>query len=321
MGAAGGAPPPPLPLCLPPGLRLRPPDPTDAPALRSAHTSLFPVDYEDAFYDAVLASTGGVFGLLAEAAGGGDGRLAGFVTARLQCASNVDAHDAAALGFPPRPPDWPPPRGPGGGLSDPSPHRPDAVYLLTLGVAPPFRRSGLARALVAAALARGAAAGCRLAYLHAATFNDAAAGLYAGVGFAHVATFPSFYTITTGRQPDPAVTRYDAMLLATELVGGGGSMPGPLHGWTLPTRSPGAPPPTPRVSICAEVQSPPDHAPAIDTLTAWLACAVDAAAAAVAAVVDALMPTRAPPPWAARLVARGRRVAGAAEERASCECV
>ena len=167
---------------------------------------------------------------------------------------------------------------------------------------------------MAAALARGAQTGCRLAYLHAATFNDAAAGLYAGVGFTHIATFPSFYTIATGRQPDPAITRYDAMLLATELVGGGGSVPGPLHGWTLPTRAPGAPPPTPRASICDEAALPPP--PAHTTLTAWLAWAVDAAAAAVAAVVGALVPTGAPPLWAARLVARGGRLrsAGVAEE-------
>ena len=106
MGAAGGAPPPLPPALLPPGLRLRPPAPDDLLSLRSAHVSLFPVDYEDAFYDAVLAGTGGVFGLLAEPVSGGgaagsNGSLAGFVTARLQTAADVDAHDAAALGFPP----------------------------------------------------------------------------------------------------------------------------------------------------------------------------------------------------------------------------
>ena len=111
---------------------LRPLRRDDLPAVRQAHAELFPIDYEEAFYEAVVEGTGGVFALglfehedeggreeAAGRAGGVEGpaplaalfsslapappaassRLVAFVTARLQNASHVDRTDAAYLGL------------------------------------------------------------------------------------------------------------------------------------------------------------------------------------------------------------------------------
>ena len=268
-------------------LHLRPLTPGDAPAVRAAHAALFPVDYEDAFYSALLAPTGGVY---ATGAFDGGGSLAGFVSARLQAVADVDGHDAGPLGLAhDRPPGASPPRGPGGDLggAGPGPGSVAVAYLLTLGVAPPHRGRGLARRLIGSAIDRAAAAGAGTVYLHVATFNKEAATLYASLGFSTLATLPSFYHIATGRQPDPGVTRYDAWLLVKRV--GAGVAAG---GWPPP---PAPPPPAPPSTL--------------DTWLAWAADAVSAAASAAASFVLSLAPAAPPPRWAAALVARpaGRR--------------
>lgn len=278
-------------------LHLRPLAAGDAGEVRAAHTALFPVDYEDAFYSALLTPTGGVY---ATGAFDGAGGLAGFVTARLQSADDVDPHDAGPLGLDTnRPSGAPPPRGPGGDLggAGPGPGSAALAYLLTLGVAPPHRGRGLAKTLVATAIDRAVAAGAGIVYLHVATFNRAAAALYASLGFATLATLPNFYHIATGRQPDPDTTRYSALLLAKR-VGRGAAA-----GWPPPA-APGA----------AAASTPPPS-----TLDAWLTWAVDAVSAATAAaasLVLALAPAAPPPQWAAALFARGpgRRSRGERDE-------
>lgn len=113
--------------------RMRPLRRGDLPAVRAAHAELFPIDYEEAFYEAVAEGTGGVFSLglfddedEEERKGGGESKkgpaapsslpalllsppsapappssstLVAFVTARLQNASHVDRTDAAFLGL------------------------------------------------------------------------------------------------------------------------------------------------------------------------------------------------------------------------------
>ena len=71
----------------PPPLHLGPLTPAHRPALEAHHAALFPVDYEPAFYDAVMTNTDGVFsfGLFAGGEGGAptsqpSPALAGFVT-------------------------------------------------------------------------------------------------------------------------------------------------------------------------------------------------------------------------------------------------
>ena len=105
---------------------LRPLRRADLPAVRLAHAELFPIDYEEAFYEAVAEGTGGVFALGLFDGEGDDGerqgltslpalfssspstssgpssssaKLIAFVTARLQNASHIDRTDAAYLGL------------------------------------------------------------------------------------------------------------------------------------------------------------------------------------------------------------------------------
>ena len=59
----------------------------------------------------------------------------------------------------------------------------DEMEVLTVGVARTARRQGLARALVSAALDAARAAGATAAFLEVAVDNDAAAALYASLGF------------------------------------------------------------------------------------------------------------------------------------------
>ena len=128
--------------------------------------------------------------------------LVGFATARLVRLHECEPPDRRALGL------------------AAAVHDSDlAAYVLTLGVVEgPWRRAGVAGALVRMCCAHAAAARCRVAFLHVADFNGAAVALYTGLGFSPLARLPGFYSIGTGRQPDPGVTRYDALLYALPLA-------------------------------------------------------------------------------------------------------
>lgn len=65
--------------------------------------------------------------------------------------------------------------------------------ILTLVTAPAVRRSGHARALVRAAAAEAHRRGARDMFLEVAADNEAAIGLYAGLGFAGVGRRPGYY--------------------------------------------------------------------------------------------------------------------------------
>ena len=60
----------------------------------------------------------------------------------------------------------------------------DVAEIQDIGVAPAFRRRGIARALVMAAMERARAARCREVQLEVASDNVHAQSLYRGVGFA-----------------------------------------------------------------------------------------------------------------------------------------
>lgn len=62
------------------------------------------------------------------------------------------------------------------------PDKPDALYVGEIGVAPAFRRRGIARRLLAALLASGRAAGCAEAWLGTEHDNGPARALYARSG-------------------------------------------------------------------------------------------------------------------------------------------
>ncbi len=65
--------------------------------------------------------------------------------------------------------------------------------ILTLAVAPPARRQGIARLLVRAAAAHAAGLGAETLFLEVATDNQAAIGLYAGLGFVSAGRRKAYY--------------------------------------------------------------------------------------------------------------------------------
>jgi ribosomal protein S18 acetylase RimI-like enzyme len=232
-------------------LSFRPLAPHDLDQLRALHAALFPIDYDEDFF--VKASTGAdriySYAAFEDAAdereeqeeGGGDDdddgragrrrpsddddgddddddddggrpvtstrkkqRLVGVVTARLVRLHECEPPDRRALG-----------------LASPAFDGELASYVLTLGVSAsgPWRRRGVARALVRMCCAHAASARCRAAFLHVAAYNEGALALYGSLGFEPLARHAGFYTIATGRQPDRDVTSYDAVLHALPLAG------------------------------------------------------------------------------------------------------
>jgi ribosomal-protein-alanine N-acetyltransferase len=66
-------------------------------------------------------------------------------------------------------------------------------YVVTLDVAPVWRRRGLARRLMAESEARAAAAGALAMELHAFTGNEGAMRFYEGIGYGRVGRVEGFY--------------------------------------------------------------------------------------------------------------------------------
>lgn len=81
----------------------------------------------------------------------------------------------------------------------------DEGEILTLAVAPPWRRRGIGRRLLAAGLAEAGARGARRLLLEVAADNEAGLALYRSHGFTAVGRRPRYYGET------------DAQLLAREL--------------------------------------------------------------------------------------------------------
>lgn len=84
----------------------------------------------------------------------------------------------------------------------------DEAEILMLAVLPDFRRRGLGRALLAAAVQEASARGARTLFLEVAAGNAPARALYAGSGFAEAARRAAYY-------PDGG----DALVLRRDLGG------------------------------------------------------------------------------------------------------
>jgi ribosomal-protein-alanine N-acetyltransferase len=84
----------------------------------------------------------------------------------------------------------------------------DEAELLTLAVAPPARRKGLARALVSALAAAAETAGATSLFLEVAHDNTPALALYAALGFQQMARRPGYYSRADG-PADALVLRRD----------------------------------------------------------------------------------------------------------------
>ena len=69
----------------------------------------------------------------------------------------------------------------------------DEIHILNVAVDPPQRRRGVARALLTEVLDRGKARGLALATLEVRRSNEAAQGLYEGLGFRRVGLRKGYY--------------------------------------------------------------------------------------------------------------------------------
>ena len=83
------------------------------------------------------------------------------------------------------------------------------MEVLTLAVPEPFRRKGVAKALMAAALGAARQAGAAEAFLEVAVDNDPAAALYAGLGFRRTGLRKSYYDRGPEGYVDALVMRLD----------------------------------------------------------------------------------------------------------------
>jgi len=84
----------------------------------------------------------------------------------------------------------------------------DAGEILSLGTSRAWRRHGVARTLLRAAIGRAEAAGLQRLLLEVAEDNDAARELYAGAGFANIARRPAYYRRTDGPATSALVLAY-----------------------------------------------------------------------------------------------------------------
>ncbi|HEV2532449.1 ribosomal protein S18-alanine N-acetyltransferase [Phenylobacterium sp.] len=85
----------------------------------------------------------------------------------------------------------------------------DEMEVLTIGVRPEARRRGVAKALMAAALAAARQAKARACFLEVAVDNAAAAGLYASLGFRRAGTRKGYYDRGARGLADALVMRLD----------------------------------------------------------------------------------------------------------------
>lgn len=81
----------------------------------------------------------------------------------------------------------------------------DQAEIITLCVAPRFRRKGVAAALMAHCIAMLEASGAQSLFLEVAEDNTAALGLYAMLGFVEVGRRPRYYDTGPGGGDKPAL--------------------------------------------------------------------------------------------------------------------
>jgi ribosomal-protein-alanine N-acetyltransferase len=85
----------------------------------------------------------------------------------------------------------------------------DEMEVLTLAVAPRARRRGVAKALMVAALGAARQTGVAAVFLEVAVDNDAAAALYAGMGFRRAGLRRGYYDRGDAGTADALVMRLD----------------------------------------------------------------------------------------------------------------
>ncbi|CAI5467839.1 unnamed protein product [Closterium sp. Yama58-4] len=162
--------------------------------LKALHEATFPIAYEAEFYSNVVHHRGIIsWGAVDPCK---PDRLVGFITARLVPPAEAQAADVLPL-TPPSP------------CHTPSP---SLLYILTLGVAKPYRKAGVASHLVHLLLSHASSLPhCAAVYLHVVAYNAAAIRFYRSLRFCYRRRLSRFYYLEGGD--------YDALLFARYVNG------------------------------------------------------------------------------------------------------
>lgn len=174
LPAPSTAPPRLAAICQSQAIAYRPIVPADLPLLREVHEELFPIRYEEEFYECVVAGDGVMSWAAVDTARPDE--LVGFVTARVVPFSESEELIGCEL------------------CSD------DVdlclVYILTLGVTRPYRNLGIASSLVWRVIDFASdSAACRAVYLHVIAYNRDAILFYQKNLFRCLRRLPAFYAI------------------------------------------------------------------------------------------------------------------------------
>ncbi|KAF5834323.1 hypothetical protein DUNSADRAFT_9024 [Dunaliella salina] len=175
--------------------------------MHEAHLQLFPIKYEDTFFNKAVNSLDRIFSFAAFESTSGYDELAGFITARLCFMYELDNVDRFHIS-------QSNPNSSNGACTSTAP----AVYILTLGVVPSWQKCGVASSLLA--LARQHAIKqlrCCVIYLHVISYNEAAIGLYMRNQYQCLGLLKDFYSLPCGPQPNAARMPYDAYLFVQYL--------------------------------------------------------------------------------------------------------
>ncbi|CAI5484019.1 unnamed protein product, partial [Closterium sp. Yama58-4] len=166
----------------------------DMADLKALHEATFPIAYESEFYSNVVHHRGIIsWGAVDPCK---PDRLVGFITARLVPPAEAQGADVLPLVLPsPR--------------HTPSP---SLLYILTLGVAKPYRKAGVASHLVHLLLSHAASLPhCAAVYLHVVAYNAPAIRFYRSLCFCYRRRLSRFYYLEGGE--------YDALLFARYVNG------------------------------------------------------------------------------------------------------
>ncbi|KAK1262126.1 hypothetical protein QJS04_geneDACA008857 [Acorus gramineus] len=161
-----------------PNIVYRPIRPSDLQVLVQIHEELFPIRYEMEFFCSVVNGHGIVSWAAVDSSrpGSQSDELIGFVTARLVAARESEIGDIFRWNC----------------------LRKDEtlVYILTLGVAKPYRNHGIATSLVREVIKYASSLpACRAVYLHVIVYNDPAISFYKKMLFKCVRRISNFYNI------------------------------------------------------------------------------------------------------------------------------
>lgn len=199
---------------------VRPFVPADATALKQLHNKIFPVNYDESFFECTTHHRG-VIGWCAcltqrfapheghIARSNGDqlvirsnmGEIIGFITAKeFEGRESIPPGDIQLLNVDER--------------------YVDTVrlcYVLTLGVAEEYRKKGIASRLLRMLEQHAIRRNCCMMYLHVIDYNEAAKKFYSNFGFECVTVVKDFYYINTGRALFPDKKDFDASVFKKSL--------------------------------------------------------------------------------------------------------